>query len=170
MRIGCKMQKTRLPKDQDWDVWFHWYQARLAGRTDPEAVELVYATVPQHLWSDPAAANAWIKEQLDRLREEQNRDDPAIEKFPPPEVPRQGPGPHVEIDAETGAIIPARPESLDAEGNNLARLNALHPQIRRLASELLGKIGQNEQPELFAAVDSYFSNVNRDLRARPRGA
>ena len=52
---------------------------------------------------------------------------------------------------------------LDAEGNNLARLNAHHPRIVRHAGELLANLGQNEQPELFAAAKSYFDNVNRDL-------
>ena len=59
--------------------------------------------------------------------------------------------------------MPAKPESLDSEGNNLARLSAQHPQIVRLAGELLANLGQNEQPELFAAAKSYFDNINRDL-------
>ena len=33
----------------------------------------------------------------------------------------------------------------------------------RHAGELLANLGQNEQPELFAAAKSYFDNVNRDL-------
>ena len=52
---------------------------------------------------------------------------------------------------------------LDADGNNLARLDAQHPQIVRLAGELLANLGQNEQPELFTAAKSYFDNVDRDL-------
>ena len=123
--------------------------------SDPEEIELVFATVPdKERKAGPATANKWIKERLEELQKKDS---------PPPQIPRQGPGPHVEIDAETGAVVPAKPESLDAEGNNLARLNAQHPQIVRLAGELLANLGQNEQPELFAAAKSYFDNVNRDL-------
>ena len=76
--------------------------------------------------------------------------------------PATRPRPHVEIDTETGPVVPAKPESLDAEGNNLARLEAHHPRIVRHAGELLANLGQNEQPELFAAAKSYFDSVNRD--------
>jgi hypothetical protein len=152
-----------LPHHEAWDVWIEWFKAGLAGGPVPEEIERVYAAVPQAKWEEgPAAANAWIKAELARLRDERTREDtPAI--LSPPAIPPQIPGPHVEIDVETGVIVPAKPESLDAEGNNLSRLKAHHPLILRLADELLGKIGQNEQPELFGAVKSYFENVNRDL-------
>jgi hypothetical protein len=144
-----------LPREDDWDVWIMWYNRLLDGLSEPEEIELVFATVPDNARNaGPATANRWIKV----WREELQKKDSA-----PPEIPRQGPGPHVEIDAETGAVVPAKPESLDAEGNNIARLNAQHPQIVRLASELLANLGQNEQPELFAAAKSYFDNINRDL-------
>ena len=144
-----------LSSDVNWGVWIDWSDRRLEGVSDPAEVELVFATVPEkEREAGPAAANNWIKERLAELRKKDS---------PPPEIPRQGPGPHVEIDAETGAVVPAKPESLDAEGNNLARLNALHPQIVRLAGELIANLGQNEQPELFAAAKSYFDNINRDL-------
>ena len=59
-----------LPKDEDWDVWIDWYEARLEGRSDPEEVELVYATVPPEKWNEgPAAANAWIREKLRALQD-----------------------------------------------------------------------------------------------------
>jgi hypothetical protein len=156
--------QNALPRKDDWQVWIDWYNRRLEGVSDPEEIELVFATVPdKERKAGPAAANKWIKE---RLKELQKKDSPTPlpePAPPPPEIPRQGPGPHVEIDAETGAVVPAKPESLDAEGNNIARLNAQHPQIVRLAGELLDNLGQNEQPELFAAAKSYFDNVNRDL-------
>ena len=143
-----------LPPEHDWQVWIDWYNRRLEGVSDPEEIELVFATVPEkEREAGPAAANKWIKERLEELQK----------KDSPPEIPRQGPGPHVEIDAETGAVVPAKPESLDAEGNNLARLNAHHPRIVQHAGELIANLGQNEHPELFAAAKSYFDNVNRDL-------
>jgi hypothetical protein len=148
------LQKA-LPSDGDWQVWIDWYIRRLNGVSDREEIELVFANVPdKEREAGPAAANKWIKERLEELQKKES---------PPPEIPPQGPGPHVEIDAETGAVVPAKPESLDAEGNNLARLNAHHPRIVQLAGELLANLGRNEQPELFAAAKSYFDNVSRDL-------
>jgi hypothetical protein len=155
--------RAALPSADDWAVWIEWYEARLKGGPVQEEIELVYATVPLEKWDEgPAAANAWIKAKLTRVREKAAEADlPAVPT--PPAIPQQLPGPHVEIDRETGVIVPARPESLDAEGNNLVRLRAHHPQILRLAGELLAKVSQNEQPELFSAVKSYFENVNREL-------
>jgi hypothetical protein len=154
-KVYWEQLKRALPSDGDWEVWIDWYDRRLKGVSDADEVELPFATVPDaERKAGPAAANKWIKEQLEG---------PQKTKPPPPQIPRQGPGPHVEIDAATGAVVPAKPESLDAEGNNLARLNAHHPRIVRHAGELLANLGQNEQPELFAAAKSYFDNVNRDL-------
>src|SRR5208283_3850185 len=150
--------QTAMPMAEDWDVWFLWYQDRLRGGPVPEESDLTYTGVPPEKWDEgPAAANAWIKAELERLQAKPS------ESPPPQEVPHQVPGPHVEIDVETGAVVLAKPESLDAGGNNLARLAALHPQIVRLAAELLANLSQNEQPELFAAANAYFENVNRDL-------
>jgi len=150
-----KQLQDALPREDDWQVWIDWYNRRLNGVSDLVEVELLFVTVPdKEREAGPAAANKWIKERLEELRKKDS---------PPPEIPRQGPGPHVEIDAETGAVVPAKPELLDAEGNNIARLNAHHPRIVRHAGELIANLGQNEQPELFAAAKSYFNNVNRDL-------
>jgi hypothetical protein len=147
--------QTALPRKDDWQVWIDWYNRRLEGVSDPEEIELIFATVPdKEREAGPATANKWIKERLEELQKKDS---------PPPEIPRQGPGPHFEIDAETGAVVPAKPEALDAEGNNLARLKAHHPRIVQLAGELLANLGQNEHPELYAAAKAYFDNVNRDL-------
>jgi hypothetical protein len=150
-----KLLQEALPREDKWQVWIDWYNRRLVGLADPEEIELLFATVPyKERDKGRAAANRWIGERLEELQRKDSS---------PPETPRQGPGPHVEIDEETGAIVPAKPESLNVEGNNVARLNAQHPQIVRLAGELLANLGQNEQPELFAAAKNYFGGVNRDL-------
>ncbi len=144
-----------LRDEGDWQVWLDWYRLRDEGVSQPEEIETIFGSVPERLRAaGPAAANRWIKERLEELEKNPS---------PPPEIPRQGPGPHVEIDAETGAVVPVKPESLDAEGNNISRLNAQHPQIVRHAGELLANLGQNEQPELYAAAKSYFDNINRNL-------
>ena len=76
-----------LPHGQGWDVWIDWYRARLKGGPSPEEIELVYARIPQEKWDEgPAAANAWIKEQLRLLKAPQAQE----EKNPKeePELPR----------------------------------------------------------------------------------
>jgi hypothetical protein len=136
--------------EPQWKPWRDWYQRRLDGRELSEELELLFATLPvDPREKDPAEQNALLAREIEWLT--------------PPEIPPQGPGPHVEIDIESGTIVPAKPESLDREGNNVARLRAHHPQIRKLAGDLVNAISANEQPELYASASSYFDNVNRDL-------
>ncbi len=136
--------------EPQWKPWRDWYQRRLDGSELSEEIELLFATLPVDPQEKaPAEQNALLAAEIERLT--------------PPEIPPQGPGPHVEIDIETGAITPAKPESLDREGNNVARLRAHHPQIRKLARDLVDAVSANEQPELFASASGYFNNVNHDL-------
>jgi len=144
-------QKFRAAlSEPQWKPWLDWYQRRLDGRELSEEIELLFSMLPvDPQEKDPAEQNALLAAEMERLT--------------PPEIPSQGPGPHVEIDIESGAIVPAKPESLDSEGNNIARLRAHHPQIRKLAGDLVDAVSANEQPELYASASSYFNNVNRDL-------
>jgi hypothetical protein len=142
-----------LLADEHWRPWLDWYQRRLDGRELSEEIELLFATLPADpREKDPAEQNALLAQEIARLTPPS-----------PPEIPRQGAGPHVEIDLETGVIVPAKPESLDAEGNNIARLRALHPQLARLARGLAASISANEQPELHGSASRYADNVGRDL-------
>jgi hypothetical protein len=53
--------------DQDWAVWFSWYQRRVEGRklSVSDDIERVYAEVPDSLWNDgPVPVNRWIKDRL----------------------------------------------------------------------------------------------------------
>jgi hypothetical protein len=60
-----------LPEDEDWDVWFDWYEQRLRGSSTGEEYELVFASVPEEEWDKgPAAANAWIKAHLPRSKDD----------------------------------------------------------------------------------------------------
>lgn len=57
--------RSALPKVQDWDVWFDWFEQRLRGGSRGEAHEILFAIAPPQLWDeDAAAANAWIREHL----------------------------------------------------------------------------------------------------------
>jgi len=61
--------RAAFPIDQDWDVWAKWYEGHLESRALGKEVELIYATVPPEKWDEgPAAANAWVKLQLTKLR------------------------------------------------------------------------------------------------------
>jgi hypothetical protein len=140
-------------KEEHWTPWLEWYQRRVDGRELSEEIERLFAMLPVDPREQaPSEQNALLAERLKTRFEDA-----------PPGIPSQGPGPHVEIDIQTGAITPAKPESLDREGNNVARLRAHHPQVRKLAGDLVDVVNANEQPELYASASSYFNDVNREL-------
>lgn len=56
-----------------------------------------------------------------------------LESMPP--IPAQGAGPHVEFDGN-GHLVPARPGAVDPDGNNVALLASLLPQLIQVADEL----------------------------------
>jgi hypothetical protein len=65
-----KLLQDALTRESDWWVWIGWYARRLKGVSDPEEIELVFATVPdKEREAGPAVANRWIKEQLEKLQE-----------------------------------------------------------------------------------------------------
>jgi len=67
VRPAIESLQAGLPGDQDWDVWFDWYEQRLGGGSRSEEYELTFASVPQEEWDKGrAAANAWIKAHLPR--------------------------------------------------------------------------------------------------------
>jgi len=58
-----------LSSDINWGVWLSWSNRRINGVSDPEEIELVFATVPdKEREAGPAAANKWIKERLEELQ------------------------------------------------------------------------------------------------------
>jgi hypothetical protein len=64
-KVAWSTLKSTLPRNEDWEVWIHWYEVRLFGGSRGEEYELVFASVPQQEWDKgPAAANAWIKAHL----------------------------------------------------------------------------------------------------------
>ncbi len=61
--------RAALPGADGWDVWIDWYEDRLKGGPVREEIELLYATVPLEKWEEgPAAANAWISAELEKLK------------------------------------------------------------------------------------------------------
>ena len=67
-----KHLQDALPRKGDWQVWIDWYNRRLEGVSDPEEVELLFATVPdKERTAGPAAANKGIKRRLEELQKKE---------------------------------------------------------------------------------------------------
>ena len=65
--------KDELPKDEGWQVWTDWYEARLVGRSADESLELKRLTIPKKDWArGPSHVNA----EINRLIEEKT--DPLV--------------------------------------------------------------------------------------------
>jgi len=59
-----------IADNRTWQVWFTWYEDRLAGGTRGEDWEMAFATAPEPVWRQGAAeANAWIVERLHAIGE-----------------------------------------------------------------------------------------------------
>jgi hypothetical protein len=82
----------------------------------------------------------------------------------PPQFPEQGYGPHFEI-GENGVIYFAPPAALDRQGNNISRLNALHPALRDLTNDLVKALGQGNVPHshLLSRAEAYRALIDQNL-------
>ncbi len=85
---------------------------------------------------------------------------------PPPRLPTQSIGPHVEINSE-GVIGFPPVEVLDRQGNYLPRLCGLHPDLRELARELAADLSKGNAPHaaLGSRVAAYAALIDQDLQA-----
>lgn len=83
---------------------------------------------------------------------------------PPPELPPQGIGPHIELKPE-GIIDFAPSEALDNNGNYLPVLQAYHPDLRELAQALVHSLSRGNAPHavLLERVAAYASLINQRL-------
>ena len=114
--------------------------------------------------SDLARASADVDAALDRYAPLQT----SLFSHPDrklPTLPRQGVGPHVEIQSE-GVIGYPPPEALDREGNYLPRLRALHPDICELAQALVAQLcgGNKTYSTLADRIEAYNTIVSRELQ------
>jgi hypothetical protein len=126
-----KRVRAALPEGEDWDVWIDWYEARLEGGPAREEEELIYATVPLEKWEEgPAAANAWIKAELEKLRGRE-----------PAKIPPRLPAAIEPIVSDGRISLPATPADAELEKESLqAALEALRTQIGELAADLDGEV------------------------------
>lgn len=83
---------------------------------------------------------------------------------PPPTLPKQGHGPHFEIN-DRGVISFAPPQSLDRQGNNVDRLRNLHPSLKLLSTHLASSLGAGNTPHWYlrGRAAAYSKLIDRPL-------
>ena len=84
------MTKLRAT-DEDWSVWFDWYQRRIEGARPlqvGDGIERVYVDVPTRLWKEgPTQVNRWIKDRIAELLDQPRAPEPTAPHSAPPEIP-----------------------------------------------------------------------------------
>lgn len=136
--------------NQGWDVWIELYEAELNGAVFNKPLDMAIALKPDEFWEqDIPTINAEIRRLVD--------------EFSPPVPKRPASGRHMGIDPKSGKIRFATTEELDAEGNNIARLTAQHPNLLRHAGDLAALVNPNEHPDLATAATNYYKAINLPL-------
>lgn len=82
------------------------------------------------------------------------------------ELPAQGAGVHFEF-SEEGMIDFAAPANIDADGNNIARLQSLKPLLVDVVKILDDSINPNQHPQLKDLIETYYDLIDRDLQEIP---
>ena len=137
-----------LPRKDDWQVWIDWYQRRLDGVSEPEEIELVYASVPNEQWSKgPAAANRWIKLRLEQLKHKKvEKPDPVFNSAAIRQLLTQDPhGAPIEIvdgkariaatSNEDDAASAQDPQTVQLHERARVRAVAARDRVQRLANQ-----------------------------------
>ena len=121
-----RMRLDALPRKDDWQVWIDWYNHRLEGASNPEEIELVFATVPdEERETGPTAANKWIRERLEELARKKLTVPPILPAAIEPVI------------ADGKIALPTSPAEVDLDSEMLgAALMALRTQIADLAGDL----------------------------------
>jgi hypothetical protein len=100
---------------------------------------------------------AWLRGELDAntLSEAE---------ISPPNIPNQSYGPHFDLD-HNSIIIFARPNDIDQNGNNVARLKKLHPGLRNIASDLVKALGKGNIPHanLRDRAEAYRTLIDQEI-------
>ena len=130
------------------------------------ATRLAYISLLRAMGNTTEEINAAI----DALRKQAGLD-PGDEGIPdlistagPPKLPSQGIGPHFELNTD-GILDLAPPEALDKDGNNVARLRKIHPELRNIAGQLASALleGNQAHSELYQHVESYRLMLEQNL-------
>ena len=147
-----------LPPDENWQVWFDWYDDRLAGRSRGEAHELVFASVPEAEWDKgPAAANAWIKAHLPKQPEKTGEPENG-------DVLKQQAGPF-SFRVVDGRIVVA-PEDAEPVDDEVVR--DFYNEAKRKAAELKARLQRAQADAILlndlARLERYLGESPADLR------
>jgi hypothetical protein len=153
--------------NQDWDVWFNWYQRRIEGPAmrASDDIERAYVEVPLRLWDDgPAQVNRWIKNRIAELQGLQQRPaafqfhvvDDKIDALPEDARP---------IDAETARDFydEAKRKGQDL-GDRLQRAQA-DENIRAHVDLLLARLGSSYAEMRPGLMISVLRSLESDVRA-----
>ncbi|WP_153768458.1 hypothetical protein [Labrenzia sp. CE80] len=141
-RSWSRLRQTLLARDEGWDVWTDWYDARLQGRRARPNLEVARVTLPENLWEQgPAAVNARIRE--------------LIEEYEPPEEPKGEPGQRAEID----------PASIDIPPQKAAALEPIWVGAQLALADDPARSGLSSVDAALAALKQDFSDFIEDLEA-----
>jgi hypothetical protein len=88
------------------------------------------------------------------------------DETPNPQIPAQGYGPHFEI-GDDGIINFAPPSALDQQGNNIDRLNKMHPGLRDLSKILVQALSKGNVPHihLLERSKAYYELISQKLES-----
>ena len=139
--------RTWMLEDEanNWDPWVQWYERVRDGRPSfGEAFDLAVASLTDEQWNEEPAPAA-VNRRIAALLAEHTRPEP---------IPPQGPGPHFTLGPDLRIAL-APPAEIDADGNNLARIRELLPDVRQAAADLAGHLNPNMQPEISRNLGAY---------------
>jgi hypothetical protein len=150
------LQNTLTNRDEGWDVWIKWYDARLKGKPRDEKKESAFVTaLTEKEWKqEPKAINAKITDILDSIE---------IKKLDFPTIPKQGIGPKFSIINGLVSFTPA--SELGEDNTIISRQEALHPQLQRHSRKFVELLEKDNVPrdQVLAAARAYNDLVQRPL-------
>jgi hypothetical protein len=122
-----RMRHSLLLAHKDWEVWVHWYEARINGGPANQSLEIARATIPQQVWEQGAEnVNRCIK----RLIAERKSDPQPIEDILGPIAIIRRPDGRIGIDPGLLAF-PALPPSIGPE-DHVRTLSSCKRNARKL--------------------------------------
>ncbi|MBD8876495.1 hypothetical protein [Roseibium polysiphoniae] len=144
-----RLRTQLLARNEGWDVWTDWYEARLQGSPANPDLEVARVTLPEDLWEQgPVAVNARIRELIEEY-------EPAITAAKAEDL-EQRPAPYGfswrngRIEAE-----PMREAPLD-----LSIAEDILDELRQKgAAALAGLTGNHADPRLIETVSSFLECI-----------
>jgi hypothetical protein len=125
--------------DQDWDVWFHWYQRRIEGPAmrAGDNIERTYVEVPLRLWDEgPAQVNQWIKDRIAELVRQSKTAEVSDSLSVQPRIPTPKPAAVEPIFKARRLTLPRAPIGASMSGQTIsAALKALAQTLAELATD-----------------------------------